>query len=268
MKSGTIESMNEQSLHDSLVGLRIPDIRFFHTISSTNDEALTWAQAGAKDGVLVVADTQTAGRGRLDRRWITQPGSALAFSLVIRPQAAEIDRLGLFPPLGALAVCTALEEEVDLQPEIKWPNDVLLNGRKLCGILLEASWLGDHLQALVVGIGVNVLNGSVPPPEELLFPATCLENELGGPVDLEQLLHGILKAFLGWRSRMVSEQFLQAWEKRLAFKGRQVSIENSGGQPITGVVAGINPSGDLRLQSTGGQEIYIAAGDVRLRPAD
>ena len=138
--------MDVNSLTSLLSELPVPQIRYFETIGSTNDEALAWIQAGSQDGCLVIADQQTQGRGRLNRRWITHPGAALAFSLILQPTAGEIDRLEFFSPLGALAICQAMEELYGLNPQIKWPNDVLLQGRKIAGILVETAWLGDRLQ--------------------------------------------------------------------------------------------------------------------------
>src|SRR5512142_3320319 len=138
--------MDVDRLRSHLSGLPVAHIRCFDTVGSTNDEALAWAAAGAQDGCLVVADQQTLGRGRLNRRWITRPGAALAFSLIFQPGPEEIERMGFFSPLGALAISQALEEKLGLSPEIKWPNDVLLMGRKTAGILVEAAWMGTRLQ--------------------------------------------------------------------------------------------------------------------------
>src|SRR5664279_6508775 len=113
-------------LQSILTGLPLGGLRYFDSIGSTNDDALAWARAGAPDFSLVVADAQTAGRGRLLRRWITNPGSALAFSLVLRPSTQESECLPRFSPLGAVAVRQALADLFGLPAEIKWPNDVLL----------------------------------------------------------------------------------------------------------------------------------------------
>ena len=163
----------------------VPDLRFFESIGSTNDEAMAWADAGAEDWSLVVADQQTQGRGRLGRHWVTNPGAALAFSLVLRPSREEMAFASLFSPLGGMGVASALEE-IGLAALVKWPNDVLLNRRKVCGILGEAAWTGDRLNGMVLGIGVNVASESVPPAGELLFPATCVEAELGRPLDRQE----------------------------------------------------------------------------------
>jgi BirA family transcriptional regulator, biotin operon repressor / biotin---[acetyl-CoA-carboxylase] ligase len=258
--------MNEVILRRCLANLPIPEVLYFDSIGSTNDEALRWVEEGARDGSLVTADMQTSGRGRLGRKWVTEPGVALAFSLILRPAPWEIERLGLLSPLGALAVSQALEDTFRIAPQIKWPNDVLLRGRKMCGILLEASWLGDQLQAVVIGIGVNVLKGAVPPADMLLFPATSLEDELARPVEREPLLAAFLKSFFLWREQIASLGFLQAWENRLAYIGEWVRVEHGADEPVVGQVLGIDPAGNLRLQTHEGDEVHVTAGDVRLRP--
>ena len=148
---------------EQLSRLPVPAYRYLESVTSTNDLALAWAEDGAPDGALVIADTQTAGRGRMTRRWLTPPHSALALSLVLRPNPQEAARLALFSPLGGLALSTALEEQFNLQPQIKWPNDVLLDGKKTAGILAESVWQDGSVQAVVLGIGVNVSPLSVPP---------------------------------------------------------------------------------------------------------
>ncbi len=259
--------MDEKSLRTHLSGLPIPGLRYADRTASTNDDALDWAAHGAPDGALVVADTQTAGRGRLNRRWVTRPGAALAFSLILRPAPWEMERPGLLSPLGALAVAETLDSLSSLRAEIKWPNDVLLNGRKLCGILLEASWLGERLQAMVIGIGLNLTRAAVPPPDEVLFPATSLEDETGAVPAREQVLAMILTRLFAWRERLTALDFLRAWEERLAYRGQFVQIEQAGRESLAGCVLGVAPGGELRLRTGDGEEIQVAAGDVRLSPS-
>ncbi len=257
--------MDVGTLASLLAALPVPQIRSFDTIGSTNDEALSWAAAGAVDGCLVAADQQTQGRGRMNRRWITRPGAALAFSLILRPRLEEIGRMAFFSPLGALAICRALEDSLGLAPQIKWPNDVLLEGRKAAGILLETAWLGERSEGIVIGIGLNVTPASVPPAGELLFPATSIEEAAGHPVDRFALLREILWALFAWRSRLNEGAFRLAWEQRLAFRGEWVRIEGTGSEPVTGQVLGIDSSGGLLLRSSAGEAITITVGDVHLR---
>lgn len=246
--------------------LGMPPAHFFEVTGSTNDEALRLAETGTPDETLVVADHQTHGRGRMGRTWITPKGSALAFSLVVRPRPQEMDRLGLFSPLGAMSVATALEE-LGLRPQVKWPNDVLLNRKKVCGILAEASWMGERLSALVVGIGVNVASSAVPPDEVLIYPATSVEEIAGHTVERMVVLEAILLAFRRWRNELGSEYFMKAWQERLAFLKEEVVAQPPGQSPLRGVLLGVDEEGKLRLQLAGGEEIRLAAGDINLRPA-
>lgn len=254
-------------------------------VGSTNTEALRWADAGAPDLSMVIADEQTAGRGRQGRAWFTPPGAALAFSLVLReyltyaegplagsPAGYDLSWLGRLTALGALAVCQALEAEYHISPQIKWPNDVLLQRRKVCGILTEAQWQGERLEAVVLGIGINVAPASVPPVSVLIYPATCVEAILGYQVDRWQLLRSVLENLLAWRGRLKSAEFLGAWEDRLAFKGEPVEIypgATSEDLPVErGVLLGLDSAGRLRFRGQNGEVRSLEVGELRLRPAD
>jgi BirA family transcriptional regulator, biotin operon repressor / biotin---[acetyl-CoA-carboxylase] ligase len=261
--------MDVQTLKRYLDGLPIPDARYFDVISSTNDEALHWVSAGARDGCLVVADQQTKGRGRLGRRWVTHPESALALSLVIIPSKEEQEHLGLFSPLGALAICEALEETLGLEPEIKWPNDVLLHRQKAAGVLVEAAWLGETLQGVIVGIGLNVHPEAVPPADEVIFPAISVEQAAGHTVDRWGLLHAILSSLFRLRTKIGSTAFLESWDTRLAFRDEWVRITGTSqpaSEEVTGQVVGIDPTGSLILRTHGGKLVPVNVGDVQLRP--
>ncbi len=248
----------------TLPGLALGGVRHYRVTGSTNDDALVWAADGAPDCSLVTAEEQNAGRGRFDRRWVTRPGSALAMSLILRLTAQERERLMLFSPLGALAVCDALEA-LRLQPQIKWPNDVLLERRKVCGVLSEAAWLGDQLEAVVVGMGVNVLVGSNPPDDQVLFPATCVADHLAQPPDREALLAAVIKAALTRRLQIGSEEFLAAWRSRLAFVGEWVWLDGPNFQRRARVID-IDRDGNLITAGEDGSQTPIAVGEIHLRP--
>ena len=162
--------MIERRLREALQDIPVPDLRYYDVTGSTNDQALAWADSGARDGSLVIADVQTAGRGRTGRKWITIPGGGLAFSLILLPTEDEQSFFSLFSPLGALGISQALIDDYHLPTLIKYPNDILLNRQKTAGILVEANWLGEKPQCLVIGIGLNIAPASVPPPDQLLFP--------------------------------------------------------------------------------------------------
>ena len=148
--------MEINTLNEILAGTPVREFRYFDSISSTNDEALHWSDAGAADFSLVIAEEQTKGRGRFERHWVTNPASALAFSLILQPTPEEKNQLALFASLCGLALRDTLETQLGLQAKIKWPNDVLIERRKTAGILVEANWSGDQISGIVLGIGVNV----------------------------------------------------------------------------------------------------------------
>jgi BirA family biotin operon repressor/biotin-[acetyl-CoA-carboxylase] ligase len=258
--------MNTSFLHKDLSKLNLGGLRYFDSISSTNDEALAWAAQGAPDLSIVVADEQTSGRGREKRRWFTPAGTALAFSLILRPRVEELPHLSRTVGLAAVALAESLRKR-SLAPQIKWPNDLLLDGRKVAGILVESTWNGDTVDYVVIGIGVNVAGGAVPPPELLQFPASSLEHALGECPEREEVLRDILSALIEWRPRLGSEALLRAWERDLAFRGQQVEVTGAEGQVVAGTLLGLESDGSLRLQGQHGNPVTIGFGDVRLRPA-
>jgi BirA family transcriptional regulator, biotin operon repressor / biotin---[acetyl-CoA-carboxylase] ligase len=257
--------MNQGKLNRLLSRLPIGKIRYFDSIGSTNDEALAWAANDAKDLSLVIADEQTAGRGRLDRKWFTPPGTALAFSLILRPSPAERPHLSRMVGLAALSVTDALLAR-GLSPEIKWPNDILLNGRKVAGILIESVWSGEDIDCIVIGMGVNVLKSAVPDTGMLSFPATSLEEALGYPVERTEVLHDILSALIVLRPQLSADEFMVKWEELLAYRGRQVQVEMGGADLLAGSVSGLGTDGSLQLRDPDGKSLTVQFGDVRLRP--
>lgn len=256
--------MEKQELDSILANLNLGDVRFFDSIGSTNDEALAWAKNGARDLSLVVADEQTLGRGRLDRPWFTPPKTALAFSLIMSPSQTEKPLLSRIVGLAALALTDVLQT-LNLEPQIKWPNDVLLNGRKLAGILIEATWSEDEVSSLVIGMGVNIAKAAVPSTDILGFPATSLENMLGYVPDRKVILHAILANIIALRPHLGTDSFMSSWEKMLAYNGRQVRVEMGGEKSVSGRIIGLESDGSLRLKDDDGKFISVRFGDVRLR---
>lgn len=268
-------------LRHALEGLPMGLCAYYSKVGSTNDEALRLAESGGPDFSLVIADEQTAGRGRLNRRWFTPPGAALAFSLVLLPEAAwqesNGEAMGLILPrwtaLGPLAVCQALEERYRLPAQIKWPNDVLVDLRKLAGVLAEAIWEGESLKAVVLGIGLNIASSSVPDPGDLLFPATCLADCLQAPVaDPERLalLRTILEQILDWRRRISGVEFIQAWQTKLAFLDEWVWItparSDASQSSLKAQILGVEADGRLRAKDETGAIRQFVSAEVHLRP--
>ncbi|GAB4539246.1 MAG: biotin--[acetyl-CoA-carboxylase] ligase [Anaerolineales bacterium] len=256
--------MNELSLKKQLTKLNLGEIRYFDSIGSTNDEALAWAASDAPDLSLVVADEQTSGRGRLNRTWRTPPGTSLAASLILRPTDAQRAYASRMAGLAALAIADALTLR-GLDAQIKWPNDVLLGGEKVAGILVESVWMGDHADAAILGMGVNVQQAAVPPAETLRFPAASVEKYLRCAPDRVKLLYDILASIRAWLPRMDAPSFIKAWEEKLAFRGETVYIYEDEQVSRSGILTGLESDGSLRLRGADGNFIAIRAGDVSLR---
>jgi BirA family biotin operon repressor/biotin-[acetyl-CoA-carboxylase] ligase len=255
----------KSELNTALRGIALGGVRFFDTTGSSNDQALAWAASGAPDFSLVVADEQTNGRGRLGRNWFTPRGSALAFSLVLRPTAEERQFVGRFSGLGALALAQALAE-LDVDAEIKWPNDVLIRRKKVAGVLVETVWMGDEIDSLVLGMGVNVSPDSLPPADRLTFPATCLRAE--GLPDLQRfaLLKVLLRQLQALRAGLVGQEFLDRWQNFLAFRGEHVQIWQGAAPAITARLVGLELDGSLRVLTPAGVQRAVHFGEVHLRP--
>jgi len=264
--------MNENSLKKALTKINLGALRYFDSIGSTNDEALAWAADDAKDLSIVIADEQTQGRGRLNRKWFTPKGSGLAFSLILRTTLRP--HLSRTVGLAALSIADALLKH-GLSAQIKWPNDILLNERKLAGILVESVWSGEDMDTAVIGMGINVMKEAVPPFHLLQFPAISLGEVLGKPPDRERFLHDILAAFITRLPQIGSDELIKEWEEKLAFRGQRVQIINELEQKtkqstmntVTGKLLGLEPDGSLRLRSEHGNLVTVHFGDVSLRPS-
>jgi len=232
---------------------------------STNERAQELARQGAPHGTLVVADEQTAGRGRAGQRWLTPPRSAIAMSLLLRPESLSEAGAGALAVVGALAVAEALENR-GVRAWVKWPNDVILPEGKVAGVLVETEWLGEHLEHAILGIGINVRPRSVP-RENLDFPATCVEQSVGGRVDRIDLLLAVLGRLEAWLGQLGSRDLMRAWEARLAYLGQHVTVFGPGVE-MTGRLAGVTPKGQLRLALPSGETLTVGAGGLSLRPID
>ncbi len=227
------------------------EVRWLSEIDSTNRYLTDEARTGAATGLVVVADHQTAGRGRLGRTWVAPPGASLLVSLLLRPTVAR-DRRHLIVMAAGLAMAEAVEAETGVVAGLKWPNDLLVGERKLAGILAEAA--GD---ALVVGIGVNIEWHEVP--AELSAIATACNLEGGRPTTRAAVLH----AFLGRYSERLEDLdgSRAAYEARLLTLGRRVRVEQADGA-LMGIAIGVDPDGRLRLRTEDETEVAVAVGDV------
>ncbi len=243
-----------------------------HT-GSTNADLLTRALGGAPEGLVLAAEEQSAGRGRMGRAWVSPPSAALTFSLLLRPVAVPPARRGWLPLLAGVAVASAVTAVTGVQARLKWPNDVLAGAAKLGGILAEA--VGD---AVVVGVGLNVSTelGELPPPGPGALAATSLrlaasadpEIEAPGARYREPLLVAILTGFERWYQAWCRAEgdpersgLWAAYTQLSGTFGRDVRAELPG-QVLSGRAVGVDPDGRLLVRVSPGRVVPVAAGDV------
>jgi BirA family biotin operon repressor/biotin-[acetyl-CoA-carboxylase] ligase len=235
---------------------------FFPRVGSTNDVVHEFAAAGAAEGLLVLADEQTAGRGRLDRSWWAPPGASVLMSLLLRP-ALPAHRAGQLPMCLGLAAVEGIEAVTGLRPSLKWPNDVVWGGRKLGGMLTELRADGERLDYAVLGLGINVnMTFDEPAAGGLAAIAVSLRMIAGQPVDRAALVIALLERCEAWYERLLSGESLHtAWAARLDTLGRQV-VAALPTETLTGVAVGVTPEGALIVRRPDGTDEVIWAGDV------
>ena len=218
--------------------------------------------------LLITADVQTAGRGRMGRRWEAPAGSALLLSLALRPTWLPPERGVVLVWMAAVALCEAVEDVTPLRAALKWPNDLLLptpdGWAKAAGILLEVSIGHRAFEWAIIGCGVNV--SDAPPPGATPYPTTSLAAAAGGSVSRLVLLRALLRRLNYWYTQLSLGQqaeLFAAWSGRLITLGQQVRVEAPDGQ-IMGYAEGVEPSGALRIRDAAGAMHVITAGDVGL----
>jgi len=250
------------ALKTDLMGRRICSYR---SVRSTNQVAMEMARDGVPEGTLVLAEEQLAGRGRLGRAWHSAPGLGLWMSLVLRPDV-PLERVFQMAICGALAVAETILERFPLSVRVKWPNDVLVRGRKLAGVLVETQLNGSDMHGIVLGIGLNVNHRTADFPRFLRHRATSLRVELGRAVPRAELLGDLLARFeplyLQFQERGV-EPFLDRWRQLSAVLGRRVTIQ-IGPRSVRGTAVDIDPQGALILKEENGSRQRFLAGDVTL----
>ncbi len=232
-------------------------------VTSTNDLARALAAQGAPEGTLVLAEEQTAGRGRLGRAWLAPGGTSLLFSLIFRPALLPTQAFRL-AMLCSLAAARAIETVTALPIHLKWPNDLVLRGQKLGGVLSESSLTGERLDCVGVGLGLNV-NLDVSTLPEIAATATSLSAALGRPVARLPLLQRLLQEIeAGYGDVAQGEALRAAWAARLSTLGQMVQV--SGGTEDEGLAEGVDADGALLLRRADGTLGRITVGDVTLRP--
>jgi BirA family biotin operon repressor/biotin-[acetyl-CoA-carboxylase] ligase len=247
-------------LHTRVVGRRIA---YFKQLSSTQDEVARLAEQGAEDGTAVLAETQTTGRGRFHREWVSGHGN-IHMSVLFRPSASVLQLLSI---MSGVAVVRAIRKTTGLTPNIKWPNDVRLRGKKVSGILVETTLRGNEVQYAVVGIGVNIAL-DVHSVEGLADIATTLNIEAGKPVDrepvLRQLIHELDTLYVGAGQPSDGHgpaDIVGEWKSLLETLGRKVEVR-WGDEVHVGLAEDVDPLGALLLRRDDGEIVKLPAGEV------
>lgn len=255
----------KRGLETSVIGCRI---RCHRSLSSTMDAARRLAQGGAPEGAVVLAERQTQGRGRFNRQWVSPPGLGLTLSIILRP---SLDRLRLLNMAASVALVEAIHSDTGLPATVKWPNDVLINGKKVAGILIEAR-LGAEVASeaggyAILGVGLNVNHNPSPsltPPAE----ATSIADALGRSVDRAPLLRAFLRSLdARWTPTSDDEALFQRWRGSLDTLGRRVSVAWGGASsPASTATEGdavdVTRDGDLVLRRDDGSIVTLNAGEV------
>ena len=237
-------------------------VSYHESVDTTMRLAAEQASAGAAEGTVVIAEEQTAGRGRMRRSWVSPPGVNLYFTIVLRP---TLDQLRYLAVIAPLAVSLAIEETTGLFPRIKWPNDVLIDGKKVAGILLESEITDGNVEYALVGPGINV-NLDASAHEELRDIATSLRSELGRDVSREGVLAATLNHLESlYQALRRGEVVSMDWKQRLDTLGKPVRIERAGGAVEEGTVVDADSDGSLILRRDDGSHVRVESGEVTLR---
>ncbi len=238
-------------------------IHHFHTIDSTNSKAYQLALSGAREGEVVVAESQDQGRGRMGRRWFSPPFLNLHLSVILRPNIPP-HQASLITLMAAVATADAIHRFSSLSPVIKWPNDILLSGRKVAGLLNEIHSETDRIHFVILGIGVNLNVDRKMFPKEIRTIATSLKEEMGQTISRKNFLQCLLQELERWYEVFLKKggtPVLKAWRDRAMIEGREIKV-TSFGEIVTGMAVDIDSDGALILETKKGERKRVVAGDV------
>jgi len=241
-------------------------IHCFRQVTSTNDIAKELAAKGAREGTVIVAETQTCGRGRLGREW-TSPEGGIWLSIILRPEVSPKDASKL-TLTTSVAVARTINRLYDLKAQIKWPNDIQISGKKVCGILTEATTRGKTTDFVVVGIGVNANIDLTSLPEPLRVSTTSLKKEWEREVDREKFLSALLMEIERYYNTFARGRFdsiLKEWRSLCSHVGSRVKI-TSFDETFEGLAVDVDENGALLVKLKDGTKRRVVSGDVTIKP--
>jgi BirA family biotin operon repressor/biotin-[acetyl-CoA-carboxylase] ligase len=233
---------------------------YFPQLSSTMDVARSEARQGGSEGTIIIAGEQTGGRGRVKRHWLSPPGN-IALSVILHPDVSNLPYLIM---IASLAVVRSIESVTGLKADIKWPNDVLIDGKKVCGILIENEISGDRTASAIIGIGVNVNLGELK-IQGSSIPVTSLEKEVRETVVKTDLINNLLvemeRLYLCLPN---GREIFEDWQDKLVTLGKRVVVQ-TGSETLEGLAESVDSGGAPMLKLDNGSSTRIVAGDVSLR---
>ncbi len=238
-------------------------IHYFHTLESTNSQAYELAIQGAEEGEVVIAESQSKGRGRLGRIWFSPPYLNLYLSVILRPEIPP-HQASLITLMAAVAAVEAIEIYSGLRPLIKWPNDILMNGRKMAGLLNEIKSEADRIHFVILGIGINLNIDQKMFPKEIQTLATSLKEETGKVVSRKTFVAYLLQELEKWYNIFLEEgktAILKSWRRWAQIKGKQVKI-TSFGETMRGTAINVDSDGALIIETEDGERKRVVAGDI------
>jgi BirA family biotin operon repressor/biotin-[acetyl-CoA-carboxylase] ligase len=255
------DSLSPAAIIDGLATRFIgQEVSCYPSLPSTNDVAKRRAKEGAKEGTVIITEEQTAGRGRIGRRWLSPRGS-VALSIILYP---PLDYLPSLIMVASLAVAYGIEQATGLKAQLKWPNDVLVNSKKVCGILVESDVRGNEVDYAVIGIGLNVNLRLSEFPDITPF-ATSLSQELGRDVSRREMVQSLLsQAEKLYLALAAGDSVFKQWRDRLVTLGKKVQV-SSAEATYRGIAESVASDGSLLLRQPDGNQLKIVAGDVTLR---
>lgn len=233
----------------------------YESVDSTNRVLKTMAADGADHGTLVVANEQTGGRGRRGRGWLTPKDTSIAMSLLLRPEIPPA-KVALLSLAASVAVAKGIRQVTGLEAGIKWPNDIVVNGKKVCGILLEMDADEQNVHYIVAGVGINVHLMDIP--EEIRATATSLDLELGHPCSRVEIVKAVMRATEETKKLLKDGSFMSVYESLSVTLGHPVSVQ-AVGETFTGTAEQIREDGVLMVRTESGAVREVMAGDVSVR---